>query len=158
MARLPCPSPVEKLTAPRPESPPTTGNLVKLPARRPTRLPENPRQPLIFNPSQRWHGHCHIRNAAKRNFGRYPVWIWVFKGRIEPSFIQSNLIRKSTMNTIIESIKTFWKDEEGLTTVEYAVAGGLISLAVIGAFRALGTTVGGVITNIDGQLSTVPNL
>lgn len=61
------------------------------------------------------------------------------------------------MNTIIESIKTFWKDEEGLTTVEYAVAGGLISLAVIGAFRALGGTVGGVITNIDGQLQTVPN-
>lgn len=46
------------------------------------------------------------------------------------------------MNTIIESIKTFWKDEEGLTTVEYAVAGGLISLAAIGAFKALGLTVG----------------
>ncbi len=46
-------------------------------------------------------------------------------------------------------VKQFVKQEEGLTTVEYAVAGGLIALAVILAFQALGITVGGIITNID---------
>lgn len=56
------------------------------------------------------------------------------------------------MNTIIESVKAFCKEEEGLTVVEYAVAGGLISLAVIGAFQALGLTVAGIINNINTQL------
>ena len=47
------------------------------------------------------------------------------------------------------AIKTFLKEEDGLTTVEYAIAGGLVGLAVVGAFQALGITVGGVITAID---------
>ena len=50
-------------------------------------------------------------------------------------------------------IMKFWKDARGLTTVEYAVAGGLIALAVIGAFQALGVTVGGIITQINGLLA-----
>jgi pilus assembly protein Flp/PilA len=53
------------------------------------------------------------------------------------------------MKTIIAK---FLKDESGLTTVEYAVAGALISVAVIGAFTALGGSVGGTITIIDGVL------
>ena len=44
----------------------------------------------------------------------------------------------------------FLRDEEGLTTVEYAVAGALISVAVIGAFQALGLEVGRVIGIITG--------
>ncbi|WP_107852496.1 Flp family type IVb pilin [Oceanimonas marisflavi] len=32
-------------------------------------------------------------------------------------------------------------DEEGLTTVEYAVAGALVAAAVVGAFSNLGTSV-----------------
>ncbi|MGH8658587.1 MAG: Flp family type IVb pilin [Gammaproteobacteria bacterium] len=47
----------------------------------------------------------------------------------------------------------FLKEEDGLTTVEYAIAGGLIGLAVVGAFKALGLTVGGVITDIDTCIS-----
>lgn len=42
----------------------------------------------------------------------------------------------------------FIKEEEGLTTVEYAVAGSLIALAVITAFTNLGAAVGNVITQI----------
>jgi pilus assembly protein Flp/PilA len=49
-------------------------------------------------------------------------------------------------------IVSFLRDERGLTTVEYAVAGGLIALAVVVAFTALGQHVGAVITGIDGQL------
>ena len=35
----------------------------------------------------------------------------------------------------------FLQDEKGLTTVEYAVAGGLIAATIILAFATLGTTV-----------------
>ena len=49
----------------------------------------------------------------------------------------------------MNAIKTFLKEEEGLTTGEYAIAGGLVGLAVVAAFQALGVTVGGVITSID---------
>jgi pilus assembly protein Flp/PilA len=35
----------------------------------------------------------------------------------------------------------FLRDEEGLTMVEYAVAGTLITLAAVAAFTALGTAV-----------------
>jgi pilus assembly protein Flp/PilA len=55
-----------------------------------------------------------------------------------------------------EKILNFLRDEEGLTVVEYAVAGGLISLAVVGAFQALGVTVGGVIEAIDDAISGTP--
>ncbi|UVM40192.1 Flp family type IVb pilin [Pseudomonas sp. B21-017] len=46
---------------------------------------------------------------------------------------------------IIQEIKAsvvkFAKDEDGLTIVEYAVAGGLITAAVVGAFTLLGGVV-----------------
>jgi pilus assembly protein Flp/PilA len=51
-----------------------------------------------------------------------------------------------------KAIFTFIREEEGLTTVEYAIAGGLVGAAVIFAFQALGITVGNVITNIDNEL------
>lgn len=60
------------------------------------------------------------------------------------------------MNT--QSLKTrvldFLKDEEGLTTVEYAIAGSLVGLAVVGAFTALGTKVGASITAITGVIKS----
>ncbi|WP_207263132.1 Flp family type IVb pilin [Pseudomonas sp. GW101-3H06] len=45
------------------------------------------------------------------------------------------------MQTIKASVVKFVKDEDGLTIVEYAVAGGLITVAVAAAFLALGTQV-----------------
>ena len=51
-----------------------------------------------------------------------------------------------------EQIIKFLKDEEGLTTVEYAVAGALITVAVVAAFTALGGSVAGTINIIDGVL------
>ncbi|GAC1453866.1 MAG: hypothetical protein PVSMB6_08860 [Steroidobacteraceae bacterium] len=47
----------------------------------------------------------------------------------------------------------FLRQDEGLTTVEYAVAGGLIGLAVVLAFQTLGVTVGGVITAINTAIA-----
>lgn len=52
----------------------------------------------------------------------------------------------------IQSIKTsvlkFINDEEGLTIVEYAVAGGLITLGAVAAFVTLGTNVATAITSL----------
>jgi pilus assembly protein Flp/PilA len=47
----------------------------------------------------------------------------------------------------------FIREEEGLTTVEYAVAGSLIALAVITAFTQLGTQVGVVIDGICAAIN-----
>lgn len=58
------------------------------------------------------------------------------------------------LQTIKQAVVKFIKDEEGLTVVEYAVAGGMISLAVIVAFQTLGTTVGGIITDLEALLSS----
>ncbi|MDD0843777.1 Flp family type IVb pilin [Pseudomonas sp. Gutcm_11s] len=59
----------------------------------------------------------------------------------------------------LESIKSaigkFLQDEEGLTIVEYAVAGGLVTLGVVTVFIALGNNVCGVITSLkDAVLGT----
>lgn len=50
------------------------------------------------------------------------------------------------------AIMNFIREEEGLTTVEYAIAGGLVGAAVILAFQVLGTSVGGVIDYINTEL------
>ena len=55
--------------------------------------------------------------------------------------------------SIKERAIEFLRDEEGLTTVEYAVAGGLIAAAVILAFATLGDTVGRKIEGIDTELN-----
>ena len=43
-------------------------------------------------------------------------------------------------------VLAFLRDEEGLTMVEYAVAGSLVTLAAVGAFTTLGTNVTARIT------------
>jgi pilus assembly protein Flp/PilA len=48
----------------------------------------------------------------------------------------------------------FLRDEEGLTVVEYAVAGGLISAVVVAAFKLLGGTVDTKIRAIDTAINT----
>jgi len=40
-----------------------------------------------------------------------------------------------------DKLFAFIREEEGLTAVEYAVAGGLVSLAVVAAFTNLGTAI-----------------
>lgn len=52
------------------------------------------------------------------------------------------------MKSFKRGLIAIWKNEEGLTTVEYAVAGSLIALAVVTAFTNLGTQVGVVITRL----------
>ena len=52
-----------------------------------------------------------------------------------------------------KAILNFLREEEGLTTVEYAIAGGLVGAAVIVAFTDLGTAVSGVVTGITTTLT-----
>ncbi len=52
-----------------------------------------------------------------------------------------------------EKLITFLKIEEGLTIVEYAVAAGMITLLVVGAFQNLGGAVQAVITTITGFIT-----
>ncbi len=58
------------------------------------------------------------------------------------------------MNKLMQSVKNFWNDEEGLTAVEYAVAGGVIATGVVAAFGDLGTEVDGVIDRLHTELAT----
>jgi len=60
------------------------------------------------------------------------------------------------MSTLKTALTALWNEEEGLTVVEYAIAGGLIGAAVIGAFILLGGRVGAIITFIYTQLGASP--
>jgi pilus assembly protein Flp/PilA len=52
-------------------------------------------------------------------------------------------------------LMAFLRREEGLTTVEYAIAGGLIGASVIAAFRLLGLEVGRIIDLIQQALAGI---
>ncbi|POA29683.1 MULTISPECIES: Flp family type IVb pilin [unclassified Pseudomonas] len=58
-----------------------------------------------------------------------------------------------TLQTIKASVLKFAKDEDGLTIVEYAVAGGLITIAAVAAFVALGGAVNTKIRALCGAVS-----
>jgi pilus assembly protein Flp/PilA len=55
---------------------------------------------------------------------------------------------KMELQKIKQAVVKFIKDEEGLTIVEYAVAGGLITVAVVAAFIILGGNVNTRITSL----------
>jgi pilus assembly protein Flp/PilA len=48
----------------------------------------------------------------------------------------------------------FLNDEEGLTMVEYAIAGALVSAAAVTAFTGLGTAIAAKITALAGFVAT----
>ncbi len=58
------------------------------------------------------------------------------------------------MNKFTQVVKDFWNDEEGLTAVEYAVAGSMVAAAVVLSFQSLGNAVKGVIDGLTGNLGT----
>jgi pilus assembly protein Flp/PilA len=57
--------------------------------------------------------------------------------------------------SIKEKVLAFLRDEEGLTTVEYAIAGGLVGAGVIGAFGLLGDNVFAVIQAIAEAIGLI---
>ena len=60
------------------------------------------------------------------------------------------------MDNLIIKTCNFLKDKNGLTTVEYAVAGSLISVATILSFTALGNQVGNTINSITTTIASTP--
>ena len=52
------------------------------------------------------------------------------------------------MKNVTTALRALWNDAEGLTTVEYALAGGLIAVAVATAFTNLGNEVAAVLAHI----------
>ncbi|MGR6035509.1 MAG: Flp family type IVb pilin [Candidatus Nitrosoglobus sp.] len=56
------------------------------------------------------------------------------------------------MNKLTQKIRHFLRDEEGLTMVEYAVAGSLITLAAAAAFTNLGNAITSAINTIIGKM------
>ncbi|MGH8603658.1 MAG: Flp family type IVb pilin [Gammaproteobacteria bacterium] len=57
-----------------------------------------------------------------------------------------------TSQAIKDSVLKFIEDEEGLTIVEYAVAGSLITIALATAFTLLGGSVATQITGVCGAV------
>jgi pilus assembly protein Flp/PilA len=59
------------------------------------------------------------------------------------------------MRNLKQAVVEFIREEEGLTVVEYAIAGGLVGLGVIAAFQALGGEVSRIIDAIVQELTGV---
>jgi pilus assembly protein Flp/PilA len=60
------------------------------------------------------------------------------------------------MKNIINRISAFVREDEGLTTVEYAVAGTLVALFVVTAFQLLGVQVASSIDAITTAITPAP--
>ncbi len=52
------------------------------------------------------------------------------------------------MRNLMTAIVAFIRDEEGLTMVEYAIAGALVTAAAVAAFTLLGGNIGLEITDL----------
>lgn len=56
------------------------------------------------------------------------------------------------MKKLTSLTRKFMKDESGVTTIEYALIGALIAVALIASFTALKTSIAGVLTDIKTAL------
>ena len=64
---------------------------------------------------------------------------------------------KLVKNSYKTAISKFVSDEEGLTTVEYAIAGALVAAAVVAAFTNLGAQVAARIEQLAGVVQNGAN-
>jgi pilus assembly protein Flp/PilA len=60
------------------------------------------------------------------------------------------------MFTLTQAIKKFYRDEAGVTAIEYALIAALIAVAIIAAVTLVGTDIAAVFTNISTKLQAVP--
>ncbi len=60
------------------------------------------------------------------------------------------------MRHLKTAIVAFMRDERGLTMVEYAIAGALVTAAAVAAFTLLGGNVSTQITNLAGVVIPAP--
>jgi len=65
---------------------------------------------------------------------------------------EQTLLRLSKGHSVMQSLKKFLTDERGLESVEYAVLGSLIVLAIVVAVGLLGTKISDAFTEIDNKI------
>ena len=58
------------------------------------------------------------------------------------------------MNTIINEVKRFVREEEGVAAIEYGLLAGLIAVGIIVGATAVGTDLNTLFNNIGTKLST----
>ncbi len=54
---------------------------------------------------------------------------------------------------MLEMVRSLWKDEEGLTTVEYALLLALLVVAAIGVWTAFGAKIRNTVTTSTGKFT-----
>ena len=69
------------------------------------------------------------------------------------SYSRTRGFKQKERSNIMKTLMGYWKDEEGLTTVEYALLLALIVVVAITAWTALGT---GVNSTVDDVQNTLP--
>lgn len=57
------------------------------------------------------------------------------------------------MNKMIQEVKQFLNDEEGVTAIEYGLIAALIAAVIIGSVQILGGTLNTVFTNINALIA-----
>lgn len=53
---------------------------------------------------------------------------------------------------MVQMIKRFWQEEEGVTAIEYGLIAALIAVVIIGGATLLGTNLNALFTTIAGYL------
>ncbi len=57
------------------------------------------------------------------------------------------------MDKFTQAVKNFWNDEEGLTAVEYAVAGGVVTAGLVLIFGEIGTSASGLLQSLSDNIT-----
>jgi len=58
-----------------------------------------------------------------------------------------------SMNSMKNALVALWREEEGLTMVEYCIAGGLVAAGAAVAFTNLGSAISKTINNLIGYMN-----
>ncbi len=58
------------------------------------------------------------------------------------------------MKNLMNNVKRFVQDEEGVTAIEYGLIASLIAVAIIVAVGSVATNLSGIFTYIAGKLTT----
>ena len=56
------------------------------------------------------------------------------------------------MNKLVRASKRFWKDESGVTAIEYGLIAALIAVGIISAVTLIGTDLKAAFDAIEGKL------
>jgi pilus assembly protein Flp/PilA len=56
---------------------------------------------------------------------------------------------------MLKHVKSFYRDEDGATAIEYGLIAALVSVAAITALGALGTSLNNIFTFVSGELENV---